>query len=108
MYDDDLVERLANFDLNQPLELPQSSLDGTRSQPPHAMSPLSTVPIYCGKDIPRGYLQNAAREFTYSPEHFIKSLASKELSERLCYPNPKAIQEDLALGIMLVNFSNSL
>lgn len=112
MFDNDPVGIPTQLDLNlilQPFNnIPQDTLDNVHCQPYHTISPLCTLPIYCGEfGFQEETLRYAARDFTFSAKHFVKSLASQQFRERLRYSNPRAAENDLALGIVLVNIKDS-
>jgi DNA ligase-4 len=73
----------------------------------HPISPLSTVPIYCGES---GFLEDtfrkAPREFTFSAKHFVKSLGFPYTRRTLRLSNPAAVKKDMALGIVLVDIKD--
>lgn len=75
-----------------------------RPLPVHLISPLATVPMYCGE---AGFVENlfrqTPREFTFSAKHFVQSLGFPYYREMLRSSNPAAADGRLALGIVLVN-----
>lgn len=75
-------------------------------------SPLQTVPIYVGDFLfnssrtQRETFSLSSRDFTFSPSHFVHSMASEQASRRLARSNPSAAKSETALGIVLVDASS--
>lgn len=73
----------------------------------HPVSPLSTVPMYCGESsFQEDTLRQTPREFTFSAKHFVKSLGFEYTRRTVRLSNPAAVKNDMALGIVLVDFTN--
>ncbi|OKL64181.1 hypothetical protein UA08_00530 [Talaromyces atroroseus] len=75
-----------------------------RPLPTHPLSPLATIPMYCGEF---GFVENlfrqTPREFTFSALHFVQSLGFPYYRGMLRASNPAAADSQIALGIVLVN-----
>lgn len=72
----------------------------------HPLSPLTTVPMYCGESgFQEDTLRQAPREFTLSAKHFVKSLGFQYTRRTLRLSNPAAVKNDMALGIVLVDIT---
>ncbi|KAE8553380.1 hypothetical protein EYB25_004762 [Talaromyces marneffei] len=73
----------------------------------HPISPLSTVPIYCGESgFQEDSFRKAPREFIFSAKHFVKSLGFTHTRRRLRLSNPSAAINGMALGIVLVDIKD--
>jgi DNA ligase-4 len=74
----------------------------------HPISPLTTVPIYCGESsFHEDTFRKASREFTFSAKHFVKSLGFSQTHRRLHLSNPAAASNAMALGIVLVDTNDA-
>ncbi|RAO68619.1 uncharacterized protein BHQ10_004631 [Talaromyces amestolkiae] len=72
----------------------------------HPVSPLSTIPMYCGESgFQEDTLRQAPREFTFSAKHFVKSLGFQYTRRAVRLSNPAAVKNDMALGIVLVDIT---
>lgn len=81
-------------------EIPVTT-DPLQTQP---ISPLSTIPMYCGESgFQEDTLRKAPREFTFSAKHFLKSLGFQYTRRAVRLSNPAAVKNDMALGIVLVD-----
>lgn len=73
-------------------------------------TPLQTVPVYVSDFLftnpshaQRDTFCQSSRDFTFSPSHFVQSMASGHTRRRLAYSNPSAAESETALGIVLVD-----
>jgi DNA ligase-4 len=98
---------------NLPTEIPAFSNLAYRPKPLidiDLQSPLVTIPMYCGgfffTTTPRDLeplFRAQAREFTFAVCHFVEELAFPGCRNALLNSNPAAVEEDMAIGIALID-----